>query len=235
MSLQFDCKDFDDVLFQLSDWIMKNFKCNTSKEEDVTITSSSPFYSSDGNIAKLVKRHPKKMIHLRSIYVEDGEIDRAHYEMIRNGSAEFKFKNVQHEFDHVRGGCLTSMTISPERVTIAMRASVIPWNLQFDLALISDLMRDLGLKPSSIVFKIGYIRTKVIHALYTFLLHGWNPEDLCSYRFGRSMISAYMRARKPECKYRNWIGFAGRVDKVREELGIGELSDYLAKAQTTSD
>jgi hypothetical protein len=171
------------------------------------------------------------MTHLRSIYVEEGELDRAHAELVKTGSSDFRFKNVQHEYDHVRGGCLTAMHLTNDEVTIAMRASVIPWNLQFDLVMIADLLEELGLNPKKITFKIGYIRTKVIHALYTYLLIGWTPKKICEYRFGRSCIAAYMRGKRPTCKYRNWIRFTGNVDKLREELGIEPLEPVLEAAK----
>jgi hypothetical protein len=36
-----------------------------------------------------------------------------------------------------------------------------------------------------------------------------------------------MRGKRPTCKYRNWIRFTGRVDKLREEYGIGDLVEAL--------
>ena len=231
MSLHFNCTDFDDVFEQTATWVMNNFKCNTSREDDVTIECTSRNYSKGGDIDRMAKRHPKKMTHLRSIYVEEGELDRSHAELVKTGSSDFRFKNVQHEFDHIQGGCLTSMHLTNDEVRITLRASVIPWNLQFDLVMISDLLGELGLNPSKITFKIGYIRTKVIHALYTYLHNGWTPEKICEYRFGRSCIAAYMRAKRPTCKYRNWIRFSGNVDNLRADLGIGPLEPALEAAK----
>ena len=231
MSLHFNCTDFDDVFDQTATWVMNNFKCNTSREDDVTIECTSRNYSNGGDIDRMAKRHPKKMTHLRSIYVEEGELDRSHNELVKTGSSDFRFKNVQHEFDHVRGGCITAMHLTNDEVTITLRASVIPWNLQFDLVMISDLLGEMGLNPSKITFKIGYIRTKVIHALYTYLHNGWTPEKICEYRFGRSCIAAYMRAKRPTCKYRNWIRFSGNVDNLRADLGIGPLEPALEAAK----
>ena len=232
MSLHFNCTDFDDIFQQTCQWVMENFKCNTSREDDVTIECISSHYDKARNLSKMAKRHPKKMTHLRSIYVEEGELDRSHAELVKTGSSDFRFKNVQHEYDHVRGGCLTAMHLTEDEVTITLRASVIPWNLQFDLVMIADLLEELGLKPKNITFKIGYIRTKVIHALYTYLIMGWTPEKICEYRFGRSCIAAYMRGKRPTCKYRNWIRFTGNVDKLREELGIGPLEPALEAAKS---
>lgn len=231
MSLHFNCTDFDDVFEQTATWAMNNFKCNTSREDDVTIECTSRNYSKGCDIDRMAKRHPKKMIKLRQLYVEECEIDRAHSEMMKTGASDFRFKNIKHEYDHIKGGCLTAMHLTPDAVDIHIRASVIPWNLQFDLVLISDLLGELGLNPSKITFKIGYIRTKVIHALYTYLFNGWKPEELCKYRFGRSMIAAYMRAKRPTCKYKNWIRFSGRVDKLREEMGIEALEQVLEAAK----
>ena len=231
MSLHFNCTDFDDVFEQTATWVMNNFKCNTSREDDVTIECKSRNYSKGGDIDRMAKRHPKKMTHLRSIYVEEGELDRSHAELIKTGASDFRFKNVQHEYDHIQGGCLTAMHLTENQVDITLRASVIPWNLQFDLVMISDLLGELGLNPTKITFKIGYIRTKVIHALYTYLHNGWTPEKLCEYTFGRSCIAAYMRAKRPTCKYRNWIRFSGNVDNLRADLGIGPLEPALEAAK----
>ena len=231
MSLHFNCTDFDDVFEQTATWAMNNFKCNTSREDDVTIECTSRSYSESGDIARMAVRHPKKMRHLRGIYIEEGELDRCHAELVKNGSSDFRFKNVQHEHDHIRGGCLTAMHLTSDEVTVTLRASVIPWNLQFDLVMISNLLGELGLNPSKITFKIGYIRTKVIHALYTYILNGWTPEKICETRFGRSMIAAYIRAKRPTCKYRNWIRFSGRVDQAREKMGVGPLEPYLEAAK----
>ena len=237
MSLHFNCTDFDDVFEQTATWVMNNFKCNTSREDDVTIECASRNYSKGGDIDRMAKRHLNKMTHLRGIYVEEGELDRSHAELVKTGSSDFRFKNVKHEFDHIQGGCLTAMHLTNDEVTITLRASVIPWNLQFDLVLISDLLGELGLNPSKITLKIGYIRTKIIHALYTYLLNGWTPEKICETRFGKSMITAYTRGSRPSCKYKNWIRFCAMVDKVREELGIGPLAPYLeaAKAKEKSE
>lgn len=231
MSLHFNCKDFDDAFEQTARWAMENFKCNTSKEDDVTIVCESIEYKTDGSIDRMAKRHPKKIIKLRQLYVEECEIDRAHSEMIKTGASDFRFKNIKHEYDHVKGGCLTAMHLTPDAVDIHVRASVIPWNLQFDLVMIHDLLTEMGISPKRVTFKIGYIRTKVIHALYTYLFNGWTPEELCKYRFGRSMISAYTRAKRPTCKYKNWIRFSGRVDKLREEMGIEALEPALEAAK----
>ena len=78
----------------------------------------------------------------------------------------------------------------------------------------------MGIKPKKILFKIGYVRTKVIHALYWYIRNGWTPEQICQYRFGRACIAAYTRGKRPTCKYRNWIRFTGRVDKLREDYPI---------------
>jgi hypothetical protein len=98
--------------------------------------------------------------------------------------------------------------------------------------MIAELLEQLGMNPKKITFKIGYIRTKVIHALYTYLIIGWTPEKICEYRFGRSCIAAYGRGSRPTCKYRNWIRFCGNIDKLRAELGIGPLLPVLEAAKT---
>lgn len=226
MAKEFFCKDFDDCMFKLSLYTLETFKCNTSAEEDITINCDSTTCPLTREMAAV---HPKKMKQLRALYVEESELDRCHKEYVKQGESVFKFKNVQHEYDHIKGGCLTNMIIRPEQVTVTLRASVIPWNLQFDLVMIEDLLKALGADDRKIVFKIGYIRPKVIHSLLWFLKQGWTPEQLCEYQFGRACIAAYGRAKTPKCKWKNWIRFADYVDKLRAARNIPELIPILRK------
>ena len=220
-------KTFDDLMSRMAYIAISEFKCNTSKIDNVVMIADS---TSCPNTRDYVKSYPKKMIQLRRLYVTENELDRSHSELTKTGESDFRFNNVQHQFDHIKGGCLQAMHITPEEVTIKVRASVIPYNLQFDLVLISDLLKELGVTPKRIVFNVGYVRSKIIHALLWFLSHGWTPEEICKYRYGRSAIRAYMRGRAPTCKYRNWIRFSGRVDKYRKEHNIPELLPILEKA-----
>lgn len=215
-------------MFKLSVYTLETFKCNTSREDDIVIECKK---TACPMTRQMAADHPKKMKQLRKLYVEESELDRCHQEYAKKGSSLFRFKNVQHEYDHVQGGCLTSMSISDERVTIVLRASVIPWNLQFDLVMIEDLLKEMGFDDRPVRFEIGYIRPKVIHSLYWFLKNGWTPEEICSHQFGRACVSAYLRAKTPTCKWKNWIRFADRVDAVRNKLGIGDLRPYLEAAE----
>lgn len=224
MSLQITAETFDELSDKMAMYAMENFKCNSSRVDDVELTC---FSTKTDNIRAHITERTKKMIQLRRMYVNENEIDRSHREMIKNGTGTFNFNQVKHDYDHVQGGCLLSMILTPDEVTVNLRASVVPWNLQFDLVLIDDLLKEMGIQPKKILFKIGYVRTKVIHALYWYIRNGWTPEQICQYRFGRACIAAYTRGKRPTCKYRNWIRFTGRVDKLREEYGIGDLVEAL--------
>ena len=226
MAKEFNFKDFDECLSGMNQYCLETFKCNTSSENDITIHCES---TRCPKTRELAAQHPKKMRQLRALYVEESELDRCHKEYVKNGSAVFKFKNVQHEFDHQKGGCLVNMEFNQDSVTINLRASVIPWNLQFDLPMLEDLLIAMGQDKKPITLKIGYIRPKVIHSLFWLLKNGWTPEQLCEYAFGRACIAAYGRAKTPACKWKNWIRFAERVDQVRAEKGIGELVLILRK------
>lgn len=228
MANTFNCKDFDDAMLRLSQYTLETFKCNTSREDDIVIICGS---TNCPLTREMAAEHPKKMKQLRRLYVEESELDRCHKEYLKNGEAEFKFKNVQHEFDHIQGGCLTKMVMTKDRVTIVLRASVIPWNLQFDLVMIEDLLKEMGFADREVRFEIGYIRPKVIHSLMWFLKNGYTPEQVCSYQFGRACVAAYLRAKSPTCKWKNWIRFADKVDKVCAEKGIGALEPYLRAAE----
>ena len=226
MAREFNFKTFDECLFGMNQYGMETFRCNTSTEEDITIhceTTDCP------ECKRMAAAHPKKMRQLRRLYVNESELDRAWKEYRDNGRATFWFRNVQHEYDHIKGGCLISMEFEPDHVNINLRASVIPWNLQFDLPFIDNLLREMGQTGKPITFKIGYIRTKVIHLLFWLFTNGWTPEQVCQYRLGRSAITAYGRAKSPLCKWRNWIRFAARVDKVIEEKNLPPLLPALKK------
>ena len=224
MSLQVTATTFDEAQKKMAQYAMENFRCNTSRVDDVTIVCDS---SESTDIREHITDRPKKMIQLRRLYVNENEIDRAHREMVKEGHSTFYFTDVKHEFDHVQGGCLKTMELSPDEVTVNLRASVVPWNLQFDLVLIDNLLREMGIAPKKITLKIGYVRTKVIHALYWFIRNGWTIEQICGYQFGRSCIAAYGRAKRPTCKYKNWIRLARRVDELREKYHIGDLLEQL--------
>ena len=136
----------------MAQYAMENFRCNTSRVDDVTIVCDS---SESKDIREHITDRPKKMIQLRRLYVNENEIDRAHREMVKDGHSTFYFTDVKHEFDHVQGGCLKTMELSPDEVTVNLRASVVPWNLQFDLVLIDNLLREMGITPKKITLKIG--------------------------------------------------------------------------------
>ena len=224
MSLQVTATTFDEAQKKMAQYAMENFRCNTSRVDDVTIVCDS---SESKDIREHITDRPKKMIQLRRLYVNENEIDRAHSEMVKEGHSTFHFTDVKHEYDHVQGGCLKTMELSPDEVTVNLRASVVPWNLQFDLVLIDNLLKEMGITPKKITLKIGYVRTKVIHALYWFIRNGWSVEDICKYQFGRSCIAAYGRAKRPTCKYKNWIRFAAKVDELREKYHISDLLEQL--------
>lgn len=226
MAREFNFKTFDECLFGMNQYVIETFRCNTSKEEDITIHCET---TECLECKRMASAHPRKTSQLRRMYVDERELDRACKEYRDNGRATFRFRSVQHEYDHIKGGCLVSMELEPDHVNINLRASVIPWNLQFDLPLIDTLLREMGQSEKPITMKIGYIRTKVIHLLLWLFTNGWTPEQVCQYRLGRSAIHAYGRAKNPSCKWRNWIRFAARVDKVREEKNIPELLPFLQK------
>ena len=224
MAKEFNFKDFDQCLTGMNQYCLETFKCNTSSEDDITIHCDT---TKCEMVKKMAAEHPKKMNQLRRLYVSENEVIRAFQELRDTGHSVFTFKDVKHEFDHIRGGCLKTIEMDKDHVTVTLRASVIPWNLQFDLVLIDRLLYEMDATGRPVTFKIGYIRPKVIHSLFWFLKNGWTPEQLVEYSFGRACIGAYGRAISPKCKWKNWIRFADRVDKIREQKNIPPLVPIL--------
>lgn len=224
MAKEFKFKDFDECMIGMNQYCLETFKTNTSSEEDITIHCETTDCTM---VKKMAAEHQKKMKHLRSIYVQENDVISSFQELRDTGHSVFTFKDVKHEFDHVKGGCLKTIEMDKDHVTVNMRASVIPWNLQFDLVLIDRLLYEMGATSRPVTIKIGYIRPKVIHSLFWLLKNGWTPEQLIEYPFGRACIAAYGRAIDPKCKWKNWIRFANRVDMVREQKKIPPLLPIL--------
>ena len=212
MSLQLDCVDFDSILCDAMLHILENFTSVFAKEEDVVLNARKtdcPY------IREVIKEFPKKMDQLRKLYVTEAEIDRSHREYKKTGNGTFYFNSVNNKNNHVNGACLTNMEYTQDEVTVNVRASIAPYNLQFDLVLISDLIRELGLKPKNITFKIGYMASKPVQNLYTFVLYGFEKEQLQNSKYGRAIWSSYEHALTDKCKFNSMKAIA---KKIQEKL-----------------
>ena len=215
MALQLHTVDFDDALGRVIDYTLDSFTSVFAKEEDVTIWSGStdcPY------IREVIKAFPKKMDQLRKLYVTEAEIDRSHREYKKTGKATFNFNSVNRTNNHVNGACLTNMEYTQDEVTVNVRASIAPYNLQFDLVLISDLICELGLSPKQIRIKIGYMASKPVHNLYTFVLYGIKKEELQISPYGKAIWSSYERALTDRCKFNSMKAIARKIqEKLKDQ------------------
>jgi hypothetical protein len=208
-------RDFDDLLCQTMQFVLDSFTSIFDREEDVTLTAQKtdcPY------IREVIQAFPKKMDQLRKLYVTEEEIDRSHLEYKKTGKSTFHFNSVNRKNNHVNGACLTSMEYTQDEVTVNIRASIAPYNLQFDLVLISDLIRELGLSPKQITIKIGYMASKPVHNLYTFVLYGFSREDIQNTAYGRSIWTSYERALTDRCKFNSMRAIARKIqEKLRDQ------------------
>jgi len=215
MSLEINGNDFDDLLSQTTLWVLDNFASVFAKEEEVTLTAQRndcPY------IREVIQAFPKKMDQLRKLYVTEAEIDSSHREYKKTGKGIFHFNAVNHKNNHVNGACLTSMEYTRDEVTVNIRASIAPYNLQFDLVLISDLIRELGLSPKQITINIGYMASKPVHNLYTFVLYGMSKEDIQDTVYGKSIWSSYERALTDKCKFNSMKVIARKIqEKLKDQ------------------
>ena len=88
MSLQITAETFDELSEKMAMYAMENFKCNSSRVDDVELTC---FSTVTDNIRAHITERTKKMIQLRRMYVNENEIDRSHREMVKNGTGTFNF------------------------------------------------------------------------------------------------------------------------------------------------
>lgn len=215
MRLELNGRDFDDLLGKTMLYVLDNFTSVFSKDEDVTLTAQNtdcPY------IREVIQAFPKKMDQLRKLYVTESEIDRSHQEYKKTGRGTFLFNSVNRKNNHVNGACLTSMEYTQDEVTVNVRASISPYNLQFDLVLISDLIHELGLSPKQITIKIGYMASKPVHNLYTFVLYGFRREYLMDTAYGRSIWTSYERALTDRCKFNSMKAIARRIqEKLKDQ------------------
>lgn len=196
-------------------YVLDNFTSVFHKEEDVTLTAQK---SECQYIREVIKQFPKKMDQLRKLYVTEAEIDRSHQEYKKTGKGTFHFNTVNRKNDHVNGACLTSMEYTQDEVTVNIRASIAPYNLQFALVLISDLIHELGLSPKHITIKIGYMASKPVHNLYTFVLYGLTREDIQNTAYGRSIWTSYERALTDRCKFNSMKAIARKIqEKLKDQ------------------
>jgi hypothetical protein len=215
MSLQIKGICFDDLLGQTMMCVLDNFTSVFAKEEDVTLTAQR---TDCPHIREVIQAFPKKMDQLRKLYVTEAEIDRSHREYKKTGKGTFHFNSVNRENNHVNGACLTSIEYTQDEVTVNIRASIAPYNLQFDLVLISDLIRELGLSPKQITIKIDYMASKPVHNLYTFVLYGMNREDIQDTAYGRSIWTSYERALTDRCKFNSMKAIARKIqEKLKDQ------------------
>ena len=215
MGLQLQVIDFDDALGSVIDYTIQNFTSVFAKEEDVTITAQK---SECPYVREIIKAFTKKMDQLRKLYVTEAEIDRSHREYKKTGKSTFQFNSVNHKNNHVNGACLTNMEYTHDEVTVNVRASIAPYNLQFDLVLISDLIRELGLSPKQISIKIGYMASKPVHNLYTFVLYGLKEDRIKQSPYGKAIWSSYERALTEKCKFNSMKAIARRIqEKLKDQ------------------
>lgn len=233
-------KDFNEVLKYFENLVLTDFNISSKKLKDVKICckSSNIDYLLGIDIDRSIKMKQLRTMYLNenklqeiknflytdlSLFSKDSE-QRFTYEFNKVGGKEYSTH-------HKKGGCLEFITfiIKPFNIEIHIqfRASVVPYNLYFDLIMLRELFDELGFKepyPSNedytYYFYFDEIKGKLMQNFFYYILAGYydNPDDLLKYEYGKKMLEEYNRAEKSS--YHATKRFWGKCNDAMKKRSI---------------
>ena len=232
-------KDFSEVLKYFEKLVLTKFDISSKKLNDVKIccNSSNIDYLLGIDIDRNIK-----MKQLRTMYLNEDRIQEIKNFLYTDLSS---FKNSEQRFTyefnevggkensthHKKGGCLEFITfiIKPfiVEIHIQFRASVVPYNLYFDLIMLRELFDELGFKEPYPVnerytyyFYFDEIKGKLMQNFFYYISAGYydKPEDLLKYEYGKRMLNEYNKAEN--ASYHATKRFWGKCNDAMERRKI---------------
>lgn len=173
-----------------------------------------------------------KMKQLRTMYINEEEIERvrniltmdSHY----NIEVFYNFNKVggkEISTHHKKGGCLKFISFNLIRdksleVRICFRASVAPYNLYYDLIMLHDLFKELGLdqieEEKKYYLEFDEVKGKLMQNFFYYISAGYydNPEELLKHEYGKMMVEEYNKAEN--ASYHSTKRFWGKCNDAME-------------------
>lgn len=223
---------FNDIIkyFELN--LLKTFNKNTKSISDLLVKcySDNIDYLLSIDIDRSVK-----MKQLRTMYLNQEEIDRVKSEMIKYSDFPndyqviYNFNNVggkEISTHHKKGGCLTKITFTflkgeKLEIQIDFRASVVPYNLYYDLIMLHNLFKELGLDQIKIdkvyYFNFNEVKGKLMQNFFYYISAGYYdlPENFVNFEYGKMMVEEYNKAENSS--YHSTKRFWGKCNDAMEK------------------
>lgn len=234
-------KDFNEILKYFEKFALENFNKENKSINDFTIscTSRNIDYLLGIDIDRKIK-----MKQLRTMYLDESKLQEIKTFLYTDPSFfktakqtfTYEFNQVggkENSTHHKKGGCLEFITfiIEPFIVEIhtQFRASVVPYNLYFDLILLSELFDELGFKkepypPSeryTYYFHFDEIKGKLMQNLFYYISAGYCDnlkEFIDGSDYAKLMIEQYKVANLSN--YKSIKRFYGKCNEILYKRGI---------------
>lgn len=226
-------EDYKDCLYGLSDVVI-SLKKDKFRQYNVSVLIK---HDELNGIDKLYFRRPKKRHLLRKRYVDENEWKAAINEFSKTNSVYYSFKEqTRAHGNHSAGKCLLDFKITqpiPEKdnkrqLIVNIRASVVPYNLFFDLLLLHQMIAEVteiyGIKvEAGIVLNIELLTIKKGASFGALICMGYHFKDLQQSKFFRGDIDHMFDNQNYSCPY--------KVARIAWDNAYLEMQDRLAAGE----
>jgi len=222
-------KNYRDCLYGLSDVVI-SLKKDKFRQHGVTVSIQND--DLDG-IDKLYFRRPKKRQLLRKRYIDEEEWQQALNKAPETNTIYYSFKEqTRAHGNHSAGKCLLDFEITqpiPERqnhrqLIINMRASIVPYNLFFDLLLFHQMIGEVtekwGIKvEGGIILNIELLTIKKGASFGALICMGYHFDDLKQSKFFTGDINHMFDNQNYPCPF--------KVARVAWNNAYAEMQDRI--------
>lgn len=226
-------ENYRDCLYGLSDVVI-SLKKDKFRQYGVTVLIKND--DLDG-IDKLYFRRPKKRQLLRKRYIDEDEWKQALDKAPETNTVYYSFKEqTRAHGNHSAGKCLLDFEITqpiPERqnhrqLIVNMRASIVPYNLFFDLLLLHQMISEAterwGIKvEGGIVLNIELLTIKKGASFGALICMGYHFDDLKQSKFFSGDINHMFDNQKYPCTFKvARVAWNNAYNEMQDRIKAGE-------------
>lgn len=227
-------KNYRDCLYGLSDVVI-SLKKDKFRQYGVTVHIMQD--DLDG-IEKLYFRRPKKRALLRKRYIDENKWSKAKSDFKTTNRVYYEFKEqTKAHGNHSAGKCLLDFEITERnemgarKCIVNMRASIVPYNLFFDLLLLHNMIDEIKTSTgiagvSEIVLNIELLTIKKGASFGALMCMGYHFKDLKQSKFFCGDINHMFDNQIHPCAF--------KVARIAWNNAYNEMKDRLAKGEDPS-
>lgn len=226
-------ENYRDCLYGLSDVVI-SLKKDKFRQYDVTVRIKK---NELDNLDQLYFRRPRKRQLLRKRYVDEGEWKNSIEDFVNTNKIHYSFKEqTRAHGNHSAGKCLLNFEITepiPEKqnhrqLIVNIRASIIPYNLFFDLLLLHQMLVEVkerwGIEvEAGIVLNIGLLTIKKGASFGALICMGYHFKDLKQSKFFSGDINHMFDNQNYPCPF--------KVARVAWNNAYNEMKDRLERGE----